>query len=88
MLVEVGEGLAAPPLTKMNRSQISCRISRWKPLVRVHAEEHQPSFAAQPAEEVEHEADVAVLGVELRLVEEVHERIVAPARSSRKSGNR
>jgi hypothetical protein len=44
-------------------------------LVRMQAQEHRPPFGAQAAEEVEHEADVAVLGVELRLVEEVHHGI-------------
>src|SRR5690606_5044646 len=46
-------------------------------LVGVDAEEHQPSLRAQPAEEVEHEADIAVLRVELRLVEQVHDGIGA-----------
>lgn len=43
-------------------------------LVRVQAQKHQPLLRAQGAEEVEHETDVAVLRVELRLVEEVHTR--------------
>ena len=47
---------------------------------RVQADEHQPPFAAQAAEEIEHEADIAVLGVELRLVEQMHHRIVAARR--------
>ena len=46
-------------------------------LVRVQADEHRPAFGLQAAEKVEHEADVAVLGIELRLVEQVHHRIVA-----------
>ena len=51
---------------------------------RVQADEDQPALGAQAAEEIEHEADVAVLRVELRLVEEVDQRIVASrARSSR-----
>ena len=43
-------------------------------VVRVQAEEHQPAVVAQAAEEVEHEADVAVLCVELGFVEQVHQR--------------
>ena len=38
---------------------------------RREAHEHQAALAAQLAEEVEHESDVAVLRVELRLVEQV-----------------
>ena len=43
-------------------------------LVRMHAEEHDVALAPQALEELEHEADVAVLDRELRLVEQVHER--------------
>src|SRR5436190_6105911 len=43
----------------------------------MQADEDQPAFASEPAEEIEHETDVAVLRVELRLVEQVHARIVA-----------
>ena len=58
----------------------------------MQAHEDQPALGAQPAEEVQHEADVAVLGVELRLVEQVdqrHRRVRAlaagrPARALRK----
>ena len=42
-------------------------------LVRVEADEHEASLGPEPAEEGEHEADVPVLGTELRLVEEVHQ---------------
>ncbi len=49
-------------------------------LVRMQAEKDQPIAAAQGAEEVEHEADVAVLRIELRLVEEMDQR-VAPSRA-------
>ena len=44
-------------------------------LVRVQRDQHQPLLGAQAPEEPEHEADVAVLGAELRLVEEVDQRI-------------
>jgi hypothetical protein len=44
----------------------------------VHAQEDDVALVAQPPEEVEHEADVAVLDGELRLVEEVDERRVRP----------
>ena len=46
--------------------------------VRMQAEKHEPSVVAQPAEEIQHEADVAVLRVELRLVEKMHLRRRAP----------
>ena len=36
---------------------------------RVQADQHQPALVPQPAKEIQHEADVAVLRVELRLVE-------------------
>jgi len=55
-------------------------------LVRVQTEEDQPPLAAQLAEEIEHEADVAVLGVELRLVEQVHHRVVAARRLEQEIG--
>src|SRR4051812_10301902 len=42
-------------------------------LVRVHAQEDDVAFVAQPPEEIQHEADVAVLDRELRLVEEMDE---------------
>jgi hypothetical protein len=48
-------------------------------LVRMETQNDQSSIGMQAAEEVEHEADVAVLRVELRLVEQVH----AGARSAR-----
>src|SRR3546814_14465830 len=46
-------------------------------LVRVQAQEHHAALGAQAAEEVEHEADIAVLGVELWFVEQVDQRVVA-----------
>ena len=42
-------------------------------LVGVQAQEHEPVVGAQVVEEVQHEADVAVLRVELWLVEQVDE---------------
>ena len=42
--------------------------------VRMQAYKHEPAVGAQPAEEIEHEPDIAVLGVELRLVEQMHVR--------------
>ena len=42
---------------------------------RVQAQHHQPALGAQLAEEIEHEADIAVLQVELRLVEQMHHRV-------------
>ena len=55
-------------------------------LVGMQADEHHPALVPQAAEEVEHEADVAVLRVELRLVEEVDQRLSLRARSSRNDG--
>src|SRR5438876_8951349 len=47
-------------------------------LVRVQGQKHQSPLGAQAPEEREHEPDVAVVDVELRLVEEMHERVVLP----------
>ena len=57
-------------------------------LFRVQAEEHQPALVAQLAEEIEHEADVAVLRVELRLVEQMDLGAARGARSSMTDGTR
>jgi hypothetical protein len=45
-------------------------------LVRVERYQHEPLRGAQAPEELQHEADVPVLGDELRLVEQVDERPV------------
>ena len=42
----------------------------------MQAQKDQPSFRLQLGEKVEHETDIAVLGVELGLVEEMDHRIV------------
>ena len=47
-----------------------------KALVRMQRDKHQPLLGAQAPEEAQHEADVAVLGTELRFVEEMDQRIV------------
>src|SRR5215204_2209887 len=41
---------------------------------RMQAQHHEATLGPQFAEEVEHEADIAVLEVELRLVEQMHYR--------------
>src|SRR5262245_41899823 len=46
----------------------------------MQAHEHQALFASQLAEEIQHEADVSVLGIELRLVEKVDDWIGAARR--------
>src|SRR5215213_2613663 len=55
--------------------------------VRVQADEDELALGAQLAEKVEHEADVAVLGVELRLVEEVKHRLLRRRRREQRRGN-
>ena len=71
----------------MKRSQVSLQDVEVPALVRMQAQEHEPPVAPQPPEEIQHEADVAVLRVELRLVEEVHvRRRRSRARSSMNEG--
>jgi hypothetical protein len=43
----------------------------------VKANENEPALSAQFAEEIQHEADVAILGIELGLIEQMHERVSA-----------
>ena len=68
-----------PSATSRYCSAISARISRCQAAVGCRHRHHQPALGAQLAEEIEHEADVAVLRVELRLVEQMHHRRTASA---------
>ena len=54
---------------------------------RVQAYEDELALRAQLAEEVEHEADIAVLCVELRLVEEVQDRLRRRRGREQRRGN-
>ena len=77
--------VSRPRSTKTKRSQTSRRISRWHGSFGCRQRKTSLPSARRLAEEVEHEADVAVLRVELRLVEQMHARRFAAApRSSMK----
>ena len=75
-----GYSATSPPLHEQEALADLAQDLELERRRRVQAHEHQPALAAQPAEEIQHEADVAVLGVELRLVEQVHQRIGAARR--------
>ncbi len=55
-------------------------------LVGVQAHQHQVALVAQAAKELEHEADAAVLGVELRFVEQVHQGALAAGALHQEAG--
>ena len=52
----------------------------------MHADEHEPSLGPEVPEEIEHEADIPILEIELGLIEEMNHRIVQAGRLQQEGG--